>query len=76
MEELLERHGMQDAKPRSTPVPLGTRLLPAGESQPPLADGGPYHALVGGLNYLVTCTHQDVAQTLSMLARHMAAPMR
>ena len=76
VEQLLERHGLTAAKSRATPLPLGTCLLPASDEQPALADGGPYRALVGELNYLSTITRPDIAQAVSMLSRHMAKPTK
>ncbi|PNW85445.1 hypothetical protein CHLRE_03g186800v5 [Chlamydomonas reinhardtii] len=76
IEELLQRHHMLDAKPRSLPLPPGTRVLAASEQQPALTDGSEYRSLVGALNYLATCTRPDIAYALSLLARHMAAPTK
>ncbi|PNW85386.1 hypothetical protein CHLRE_03g183950v5 [Chlamydomonas reinhardtii] len=76
IEELLQRHHMMDAKPRSLPLPPGTRVLAASEQQPALTDGSEYRSLVGALNYLATCTRPDIAYALSLLARHMAAPTK
>jgi hypothetical protein len=76
VEQLLQRHGLTDAKPRPTPLPIGLRLTPAGDGQPALADGTPFRALVGELNYLATSTRPDIAQAMSSLARHMSAPTK
>ncbi|GIL57256.1 hypothetical protein Vafri_12510 [Volvox africanus] len=76
IEQLLERHSMTDAKPRSTPLPPGTKVLPAGESDIVLEDPTPYRKLVGELNYLATSTRPDISQALSFLARFMATPMK
>ncbi|GIL56067.1 hypothetical protein Vafri_11454 [Volvox africanus] len=76
IEQLLERRLMTDAKPRSTPLPPGTKVLPAGESDIVLEDPTPYRKLVGELNYLATSTRPDISQALSFLARFMATPMK
>nr|AAB70784.1 protease/reverse transcriptase [Volvox carteri f. nagariensis] len=82
VEQLLQRHSLENAKPRATPLPQGTRVLPASDTQPILTDSSGYRALVGELNYLATSTRPDIAHaqtshnTLSMLARHMSAPTK
>ncbi|GIL74079.1 hypothetical protein Vretimale_10366 [Volvox reticuliferus] len=76
VEQLLERHQLADAKPRSTPLPPGTKILSAGESDLILQDATPYRKLIGELNYLATSTRPDISQALSFLARFMSAPTK
>lgn len=76
IEQLLERHQMVDAKPRSTPLPPGFKYLPSGDQNELLSNPTEYRALVGELNYLATNTRPDIAFALSVLSRHMAAPTK
>ena len=69
MEQLLMRHGLTDAKPRTMPFPPGARLLSAGIEEPALPDGSSsYRALVGELMFLATSTRPDIAQAVSLPA--------
>ncbi|GIL91628.1 hypothetical protein Vretifemale_19249, partial [Volvox reticuliferus] len=76
IEELLQRHQLVDAKPRSTPLPPGSKVLPAEEGDMELKDSSDYRTLVGELNYLATSTRPDIAQALSVLARFMGKPSK
>ncbi|KXZ47956.1 hypothetical protein GPECTOR_31g318 [Gonium pectorale] len=76
IQKLLDRHSLQNAKPRTTPLPAGARLLPATDTDTLLDDPSSYRALVGELNYLATSTRPDIAQALSGLARHMHRPTK
>ena len=67
IEDLLQRHGMVDAKPRSLPLPPGTRVLAAALKDLVLSDSKQYSALVGEMNYLATNTRPDIAFALSLL---------
>lgn len=69
--DLLEKYGMTDCKPKSTPL----------SGIPSAADGEvldtkiyPYSSLVGALLYLSVCTRPDISHAVGVLARHMAAP--
>ena len=75
--ELLEKFGMSDARPAVVPMPAGVKLQPAGEGER-LSDAqaSEFRALVGGLQYLATCTRPDLAQSASALARFAASPGR
>jgi hypothetical protein len=78
--ELIEKFGMADAAPRSSPMPEGAQLVRTGllggpEQEPlPDADASTYRALVGGLLYLANCTRPDLAFAVGVLARFMSAP--
>lgn len=76
IQSVLEKHGMMDAKPRSTPLPIGYRHCAVSGPEELLANPTEYRALVGELNYLATCTRPDLAFALSMLSRHMAEPSK
>ncbi|GLI66230.1 hypothetical protein VaNZ11_009969 [Volvox africanus] len=76
IEELLQRHQLVNAKPRKTPLPPGTRALPAEDNNKELVDNTKYRALVGELNYLATSTRPDISQAMSVLARFMGNPSK
>ncbi|GIL68909.1 hypothetical protein Vafri_22169 [Volvox africanus] len=76
IEALLQRHQFVDAKPRMTPLPPGSRVLPAEDGETELADSTKYRALIGELNYLPTSTRPDIAQAMSVLARFMEKPSK
>ena len=72
--ELIERFGMVDAKPKSTPLSVSTRLDVANENDEVLSGDYPYAELVGGLLYLSVCTRPDISQAVGALARFMSKP--
>jgi len=70
---LLERHGMEDAKPAPLPLAVGVELRKAGEE---LAPTGvlEYQTMIGGLLYLSANTRPDIAYAVGRLARYASAP--
>lgn len=69
VKDVLERFGMQDAKPASTPLDPGTKLeISTGEPSPE-EERLPYRELIGALMYLAVCTRPDVAFTVSYLSQ-------
>ncbi|CAI7858165.1 unnamed protein product [Closterium sp. NIES-54] len=69
--QVLQCFDFRYSSPQSTPLPTGHSL-----SAPPLNESvepsGPYPELVGCLMYLMTCTRQDLAYPLSILAPYVA----
>ena len=70
--ELLGRHGLAGARPRS--VPLGTGEKLTREGTPLDTAKFPYSELIGSLLYLSVCTRPDIAQAVGALARYTSAP--
>ena len=71
-QDLLERYGLTECKPLSTPLSTATKLTKEGE---PLDTGTyTYSQLIGSLMYLSVCTRPDISQAVGALARHMAKP--
>ena len=70
--DLLEKHGLEECKPLSTPLSTATKLTKDGE----LLDTSTYtySQLIGSLMYLSVCNRPDLAQAVGALARHMAKP--
>lgn len=80
-ERVLQRYGMSDCAPRSTPMAVGERPrlcdcpLPGSEEALEMAKV-PYRAAVGSLMYLVVGTRPDIAAAVSECARFCANPGR
>lgn len=73
--DLLERTGLSDCNPVSTPLPPGTRLAkPSPNTVLDKALGVRYREVVGTLQYLATWTRVDIAHAAHCLAKHSAAP--
>lgn len=70
--DLLDKYGMTESKPLSTPLSTATKLTKDGEPLDTTAHG--YSQLIGSLMYLSVCTRPDIAQAVGALARYMAAP--
>ena len=76
--DVLERFGMADCNPLSTPLSLGTVLTQQTPEQTEkdkefMADK-PYREVVGALNYLSTMTRPDISYTVGLLARSAVNP--
>ena len=70
--DLLTKHDMLEAKPRSTPLDVSTKLTRDGEPLDTEIYG--YSGLIGSLMYLSICTRPDISQAVGALARYMANP--
>jgi Reverse transcriptase (RNA-dependent DNA polymerase) len=70
---LLRKFNMQDAKIKTTPISVTTRLS-KGDGEEVDKIRVPYVELVGSLLYLASCTRPDIAQAVGALSRHMATP--
>jgi hypothetical protein len=70
--DILDRFGMVECKPTSTPIPPGFKFH--------LQEGSPedckeYQSAVGSMMYLVTRTRPDLAFAVSAASRHMSQPL-
>ena len=70
--ELIEKHSLQDCKPKSTPLSPSIKLSRDGEPLDPVKYG--YRELVGSLLYISVCTRPDITHAVGMLTRAMSAP--
>ena len=70
--DLLEKYGMTECKPLSTPLSPAAKLTKEGESLDTASF--PYSQLIGSLMYLSVCTRPDISQAVGALARYMAYP--
>ena len=67
-EKILQKFGMYDCKPVSTPVNPDVKLV-SSESPDEVCDQQMYQAVIGNLLYLSTKTRPDIAYTVSCVAR-------
>ena len=70
--DLLEKYGMTECKPLSTPLSQAIKLTKDGEPLDTSIYG--YSQLIGSLMYLSVCTRPDISQAVGALARYMSAP--
>jgi hypothetical protein len=70
MIEILERAGMVDCKPCSTPVDINPKLSADGA---PIADPTDFRSLAGALQYL-TFTRPDISYAVQQVCLHMHDP--
>lgn len=71
--DLLEKFGMTESKPLSTPLSAATKLSRE-DGEPLDTTTYGYSQLIGSLMYLSVCTRPDISQAVGTLARYMAAP--
>ena len=73
--KLLEKFGMKDAKPVSTPVDTSIKLTKDGIETDGV-DHGLYQSAVGSLLYLSLWTRPDITYAVSCVARFCANPLK
>jgi hypothetical protein len=73
IEKLLERYGLQDAKPVSTPMDVNVKLV-ADDGQSKPVDPVGYQSIVGSLLYAAVATRPDISQAVGVLSRFNSAP--
>lgn len=72
---ILERAGMADCRPVTTPMASGVQLcLPPKDHKATAADTLRYQRAIGELNYLVAWTRPDIAFTVSALSKYNSNP--
>src|SRR5579859_4934380 len=72
---ILERYGMQNSKPASTPLSSGARLTKATATEV-LADQKEYQSMVGSLMYAMLATRPDLAQTIQQISQFSQKPTK
>lgn len=70
-EDILERAGMANCKPASTPVDVKPKL--SADEGEPVTDGAFYRSITGALQYL-TLTRPDIAYAVNQACLHMHSP--
>ena len=73
VENILNRFGMTDCKPKPTPCEIDANTIRYADSTE-LSDYRVYREIVGSLIYVMTCTRPDLCYIVSMLSQHMAKP--
>ena len=74
-EKILQKYGMHDSKPVSSPVNPDIKLV-AYENSDDVCNQHMYQAVVGSLLYLSTKTRPDIAYAVSSVARYCANPTK
>ena len=73
IEKLLERYGLQDANPVSTPMDLNVKLVADdGYSKP--VDRIRYKSMIGSLLYAAIATRPDISHAVGALSKFSSAP--
>ena len=76
IKKVLERFGMSDAKPASTPADPSVRLCREGTRDNPQSEKvtAPYREIMGSLNYAMIGTRPDIAFAVGLLSRFNRDP--
>ena len=74
-ESLLEKFGMKDCNPVSTPVDISLKLTPMNEEDD-CVDQPQYQSVIGSLMYLSVSTRPDISYAVSSLARFSSRPTK
>ncbi|KAL5757330.1 hypothetical protein ACOSP7_019941 [Xanthoceras sorbifolium] len=78
VEKVLERFGMKNAKPVSTPLAahfkLSAAMSPQSDNDIEYMSHVPYSSAVGSLMYAMICTRPDIAHAVSVVSRYMSNP--
>ena len=70
---VLERFGMTECKPVSTPLETGKKFLKTPDDEDPV-DTQQYQEIIGSLVYLSISTRPDIAEAVGKLSQHMGRP--
>ena len=80
IDKVLERFGMQNAKPVQTALTshliLSILDSPHSEEDEKAMSQFSYSSVVGSMMYDMVCTHPDIAHAISVVSRYMADPGR
>lgn len=78
LEKVVEKFGMQYAKPVSVPLAphfkLSALLSPQSDEEVQRMSRVPYSSAVGSMMYAMVCTRPDIAQAVSVVSRYMGNP--
>ena len=72
---ILERYGMQNSKPASTPLSTSARLVKT-TIMDVLAEQKEYQSIVGSLMYAMLATRPDLAQSIQQVSQFSQKPTR
>ena len=71
--EVLNKFGMQESKPKGTPMAVGARLVKSTEPENPTRSRY-FRSVLGSLMYLMVSTRPDLAFAVGSLSQFMANP--
>ena len=71
---ILERFGMQEAKPASTPIATGTKLVKFKDNDE-IMDQKLYQSIIGSEMYAILCAQPDIGYAVQQMSQHSAQPM-
>jgi len=74
LSSLLDKFGMTDCNPSSTPLPINADLSPSTEEEIFAGKDLDYRSIIGGVMWLATGSRPDIAQATSALSRHCSSP--
>lgn len=69
IDKVLERYGMSDCKPISTPMDVNVKLEKPNSVNNDVMSQYPYQNLIGALMYLAVSTRPDIAYTVNYLSQ-------
>ena len=72
---ILERYGMENSKPASTPLSSGTRLTKVTVTET-LTDPKEYQSMIGSPMYAMLATKLDLAQSIQQISQFSQKPMK
>src|SRR5271170_7326500 len=72
--QLLERHGIQECTPVTTPLDTSIKLTAINSSNEAAADPTEYASIVGGLMFAVCVTRLDIMCAVSQLSQFLNNP--
>jgi hypothetical protein len=73
IQQLLERHGMADCNPVTTPLDTSVKLSSITSEEAP-ADAGEYASIVGGLMFAACVTRPDIMCAVGQLSQFLNSP--
>ena len=75
LNDVLNRFGMQNCNPFSTPLEAGKVFTELAENEEPV-DIKQYQAAIGSLNYAVIATRPDITTAVGKLLQYMQSPSK
>ena len=69
LKNILQKFGMENCKPRSTPCEMNLSSYEA-DSSDDISDEKKYREMVGSLVYVMICTRPDLCYVVTKLSQH------
>lgn len=76
IKSVIERFGMNDCKPTSTPLPGGVKVYRSTDAEKAemAIKKYPYRSVVDCLMYIAICTRPDITYAVGVLSQHLESP--